>query len=124
MAKTNRHSLIGYIVRLLSIAPLLCKVATQVIDLIEVEITSAKKQIVLLIIFCILFGALLASSWLCLLAILCAYLISLNLSLIVSLSVIFILNILMSVIIGLLILNVNKDRFFPKSRKLLIRIKQ
>jgi hypothetical protein len=123
MASHKKSSIMRKVINFISVVPLMGRAITHVFHLIESESRLAGKYLLLFLIYGVMFGLLITFTWLCLLAMLCVYLISLQMSWLVALFIIFIINLLLLTVVTLLILNIKKEVFFPQSRKLLHRIK-
>lgn len=123
MADKKKFSLIRSVVRMFSLLPLFSSVFTKTLHIVESETRIAGKKLVLLLIYGVILGFLIAYIWFCLLAMLLVYFIQLQMGLLAALSIILILNVLLLIIVGLLILNVKKEKLFPRSRNLLFHLK-
>lgn len=121
---SKKSSLVGFAIRVLAIAPLVRSAASHFMEAIESDAQSAKKQIILLAVFIILFGVFLFSAWLCLMTLLFVYLSSLSLSLLVCSFILFVLNFLCLLIAALVLVNIKNNALFPQINELFYRIKK
>ena len=88
----------------LAIIPCLLNVGCYFKYVIKQEANRALKNLTLLIVLCSFAGMLLASAWLCLLALIFTYLISLKLSEIMALFILLLITLIMFSLICLLII--------------------
>lgn len=124
MAKHKRSGFFNTVLKIVSLAPILLKTATSTVALVKEETRQAKRHLAILLVLILLFATLFTTTWLCLLAILFYTLLSFKVSLSLALCLIFILNLLLLAIVGLGILNIRKNLFFPESRRLLLNFKK
>src|SRR5260221_10057571 len=120
----NKHTWLDTFFRLCTILPLCLNVMKQFICLVETEAHLAKKKVIIILVAILCFLLFLSSAWLCFIAMLFIYLLSLQLGYFISLLFIFILNLLLLVITILIIANTQNEIFFPKTRRLLFHDKK
>lgn len=117
MANKKKYSLAGSIKDVLLLVPNLVSIARNITTLINLEARLAGKTALVLIVLSVVYAVLIVSVWLCVLALLFIYLLSLHLSPSLSLLVILVLNIALLVIIGFIISRIKKNLFFPVTSK-------
>lgn len=116
---TKCKPIFSTILRYLMIVPVIYSLISHLFSLISSEAHLAKRSLTTIFILSFLVGSIITSTWLCLLAILFLYLISLPLSWIFALFLILILNIVIIMIIGLILLKAKENLFFPETCRLL-----
>ena len=80
----------------------LFKLIPNIISLVEQEAASARRSLVSLLILYLIAGALLTSTWLCVLAMCFVYFISLHLSGLLSIFILVVINLLCLILIAML----------------------
>jgi uncharacterized membrane protein YqjE len=93
------------------------KIFSDLGSLAKTEARLAKQSMISIFFLAIALVTILTTTWLCLLALIVAYLISLKFSLLFSLLVVTVLNILIVVLICLVMLRLKNDLFFKATRK-------
>lgn len=88
-------------------------------DLLGLEAQLAKRSLVTIVILALCLWCLLIATWLSVLALILAVLLTLHVGLLVSLSSIVLLNLLLILVICWVVLRLKKDLFFPATRRLL-----
>lgn len=112
----KKYSISRFFTKMFMLVPNLISLAFHMTELIGAESRIAVKSIILIIMLSAIFGCLLVASWLCLMGVVCVYLVSLQLSWMSSLLIIFSLNILILIFIGIYIIRVKERLFFPATR--------
>ena len=91
--------------------------------LLRYETRLARKSLAVVLLCLILFAALLASMWLCVLAILFVYLTTVvHLSALLTLGLILLLNVLLLVIVVLIMVKAKENLFFPETSRQIARL--
>ncbi|EKD72617.1 MAG: hypothetical protein ACD_45C00623G0003 [uncultured bacterium] len=109
----SRFSLSDTIKNIIMLVPNIINILSNVIALVNLETRIAGKTIVAILTLAVIYATLLTATWLSLLAILVVYLVSLQWSLLVSLLIALALNIVCLLVIGLILLRMKKNLFFP-----------
>ena len=107
----------NHFIHLIMIIPSVIRLIANLTSLIELETRLSGKNLIVALILCLLCGSLLTATWLCMLAMLFLYLISLPLGSFTSLSILLIANILFLIIVGYVLLRVKDNIFFPRTRQ-------
>jgi hypothetical protein len=92
--------------------------------LVKFEARLAGKSLISLVILALLMAMLFLSTWVCLLALLCIYLISLHWSWIAALSILLLMNFVFLLIIALMLCKKQRMLFFPLTREKCARLKK
>ena len=109
------------VMQYVSVIPLLFKAMDGLFSLIKVEAYQAKKNIITLIILGLLLGIIAFSTWLCLLALLFIYFISIQFTLIESALILVLINLFLLILFGTKILFAKKI-FFPQTKQLIKKL--
>ncbi len=124
MEEKKKSSFSKTIACVFSTLPSLYRLINHLLTLMKYETHLARRSVITLLLLYLLAGSLLASVWICLLAMLFMYFISLHLTWLTSLIILLILNILLLVIVLLSMLLVKNNLSFPKTRELLHHLRQ
>jgi hypothetical protein len=112
------------ILKIIMLVPTLFSVFSNISVLIGWEARRAGKSIAILLLLSIVAGSIITTIWLCLLAMLFLYLISLHWSEIQALLCIALLNAVLLIIIGIIMSKVKNNLSFPAVRRQLQIISQ
>jgi hypothetical protein len=99
----------GTLRNLILLIPNLINFATNITALLRMEACLAGKNIIILLVLGIVLACVLSSTWLCMLAMLLAYLLSIQWSWLSSLSVIFILNLFLLLLVAIIIVKTKRN---------------
>jgi uncharacterized membrane protein YqjE len=100
------------------------KLGSDLSQLAHLEAKLAKQSLVNLIILALVLGGLLTTTWLCLLGLLVTYLMSIQFSLLAALGIATLLNLILLAIVGLVMLKLKNNLFFPATRRQLNNTKK
>lgn len=117
MANKKRQSLGDMIAKTILLVPNLVNIVSNITTLINIESRLTGRTLLSLIVFAVILGTLLVSTWMCVLALLFVWLTSLLWSPIYILLMIGMLNIIMSIIISVVIVKLKSNLLFPATRR-------
>lgn len=100
------------------------KLFRDITQLASAEARLARASAANLILLVFVMGALLTTTWLTMLGLLVAYLVSIKISLLLALASAVVLNLLLLVIVLLIMLKLKSNLFFPATRRQLSRTKK
>ncbi len=106
-----------HLLRLVLLLPSIVSVISKITKLIHYEARQASQSIGVLIAFAVIFAVISFSAWLCVLAIVLMYLLSLHVSVLLSLSALLGLNLLILIICCFVMAGAKKKLSFPITRQ-------
>lgn len=118
MAHKNKTSMARYILSAITVVPSLFRFSIGFVHSFSSEFRIAGKSIVSLLIFLVVFGILLTTTWICLLSLLFVYLTSLAWTALHALLLLLLINIVLVGIILIAILRLKRNLTFPETRQL------
>lgn len=117
--KTKNHFLSRSLINIAIFIFSLFREIPSFISLIELEANAAAKSLSSLLVMYLIAGSLLTSTWLCILAMIFMYLVSLHLSFLLSIFIIIVINILLIILTTLAVKRSKSKVSFAKSRQIL-----
>lgn len=118
MAQKHKTSMTRYILSAITVVPSIFRFSISFVHSFSSELRLAGKSIVSLLIFLVVFGILLTTTWICLLSILFVFLTSLAWTALHALLLLLLINIVLVVIILIAILKIRRTLTFPETRQL------
>lgn len=98
---------------------LLFRIIPNLIFLVKLEAEIAKKNIISLIILCLIAWSLITTTWLCVMGMGFLFFVSLGLTWLMSSLIMTIINLVVLMVVGLIIVNKKSNFLFPKTKNLL-----
>lgn len=117
MSKQKRNGTASKILKIIFLIPALMSLFGNLLSMIQSELISMRKKLVVVAILAIFSIVLMSSVWFCINALIFTYLTNLNISIITSLVIMLSLNLLILIITGLTIALLKIDPTFPETRK-------
>ena len=117
MATKKKATFSKALLNLLIVVPTLFSMINKAIMLIGLEARLAGRSIITIIIFTFVFGISLTSTWLCILAMLYNYFLSLHWSWQLAGSLIILLNLLLMIVSAIILSKSKNNLTFPVTRK-------
>lgn len=122
MTVKKKRSFINILLEYSTLIPSIVNLANNIVSFINLEARLTGKSIFNILLLSAVFALLLATSWLCLLAMILAYfVIYLHMHLIAAIAIILLINTLAMVIIGLMLAKAKNDLLFSRSCRSLTR---
>ena len=118
MAHKKRSTIGKYLLRAVMTVPMLFGVIGNIFSLLEIEARNTGRSIFYILMLCIFTVSVLTTTWVCLLAMLFLWLVSLQLSWQLSLFVLVVVNLVLLLLMIWMITALKKNLFFPETRGL------